>query len=53
MRGTYPVIAGAAMYWYAAMEVLTKAGKSGKLEPLSADMIAAFGTLVLLLGCTS
>jgi hypothetical protein len=47
------VLAGAAMYWRAAMEVSAKAGKNGKLASLSAAMIAAFGLLVLFLDYTS
>lgn len=47
------VIAGAAMYWRAAMEVSVNAGRNGKLASLSAGMIAAFGVLVLFLDYTS
>jgi hypothetical protein len=47
------VVAGAAMYWRAATEVSTKAGRDGKLASLSAAMIAAFGILVLFLDYTS
>ena len=47
------VLAGAILYWRAAMEVSAKAGKSGRLASLSAAMIAAFGVLVLFLDYTS
>lgn len=47
------VVAGAIMYWRAAMEVSTRAGRSGRLATLSAAMIAAFGLLVLFLDYTS
>ena len=47
------VVAGAAMYWRAAMEVSAKAGRNGRLASLSAAMIAAFGLLVLFLDYTS
>ncbi len=47
------VIAGAALYWRAAMEVSAKAGRNGRLASLSAAMIAAFGLLVLFLDYTS
>jgi hypothetical protein len=47
------VVAGAIMYWRAAMEVSAKAGKNGRLASISAGMIAAFGLLVLFLDYTS
>ena len=47
------VVAGAAMYWRAAMEVSARAGRNGRLASLSAAMIAAFGLLVLFLDYTS
>lgn len=47
------VIAGAALYWRAAMAVSLKAGRNGKLASLSAAMIGAFGLLVLFLDYTS
>ena len=47
------VIAGAALYWRAAMEVSAKAGRNGRSASLSAAMIAAFGLLVLFLDYTS
>jgi hypothetical protein len=47
------VIAGAAMYWRAAIGVSAKAGRNGRLASLSAAMIAAFGLLVLILDYTS
>jgi hypothetical protein len=47
------VVAGALLYWRAAMEVSAKAGRNGKLASLSAAMIAAFGLLVLFLDYTS
>ena len=47
------VIAGAALYWRAALEVSAKAGRSGRLASVSAAMIAAFGLLVFLLDYTS
>ena len=47
------VIAGAALYWRAAMEVSAKAGRNGRLASLSAAIIAAFGLLVLFLDYTS
>lgn len=46
------VISGAIMYWRAAREVTTKAGRSGRLASLSAVMIGAFGLFVLLLDYT-
>ncbi len=47
------VVAGAIMYWRAAMEVSTGAGRSRRLASLSAAMIAVFGLLVLFLDYTS
>jgi hypothetical protein len=47
------VVAGAFMYWRAAMEMSAKAGRNGRLASLSAAMIAAFGVLVLFLDYTS
>ena len=47
------VVAGAFMYWRAAIDVSTKAGRNGKLASLSAAMIGAFGLLVLFLDYTS
>ena len=47
------VVAGAGLYWRAAMEVSAKAGRNGRLASLSAAMIAAFGLLVLFLDYTS
>ena len=47
------VVAGAVMYWRAAIDVSAKAGRNGRLASLSATMIAAFGLLVLLLDYTS
>ena len=47
------VLAGAILYWRAAMEVAAKAGTSTRLASLSAAMIAAFGVLVLFLDYTS
>jgi hypothetical protein len=47
------VVAGAIMYWRAAMEVSARAGRNGRLASLSAAMIAAFGLLVLFLDYTS
>ena len=47
------VVAGAIMYWRAAMEVSAKAGRNGRLASISAAMIAAFGLLVLFLDYTS
>ncbi len=47
------VVAGAAMYWRAAMQVSAKAGRNGTLASISAAMIAAFGLLVLLMDYTS
>ena len=47
------VIAGAFMYWRAAIGVSAKAGKSGTLPAVLAAMIAAFGILVLGLDYTS
>jgi hypothetical protein len=47
------VVTGAFMYWRAAVEVSTKAGRNGRLASISAAMIAAFGLLVLFLDYTS
>jgi membrane-bound metal-dependent hydrolase YbcI (DUF457 family) len=47
------VVAGALMYWRAAMEVSAKARRNGKLASVSAAMIAVFGILVLILDYTS
>jgi hypothetical protein len=47
------VVAGAILYWRAAMEVSAKAGRNGRLATFSAAMIAVFGILVLLLDYTS
>ena len=47
------VVAGATMYWRAAMEVSARAGRNGRLASLSATMIAAFGLLVLFLDYSS
>ena len=47
------VIAGAALYWRAAMEVSAKAGRNGRLASFSAALIGAFGLLVLFLDYTS
>jgi hypothetical protein len=47
------VIAGAIMYWRAAMEVSKRAGRNGRLASVSTAMIAAFGLLVLFLDYTS
>ena len=47
------VVAGATMYWRAAMEVSVRAGRNGRLASLSAAMIAAFGLLLLFLDSTS
>ena len=47
------VLAGAWMYWRAALDVSAKAGRSGRLATLSAGMIAAFGMLVLVLDYAS
>ena len=47
------VVAGAIMYWRAAMAVSAKAGRNGRLASISAAMIAAFGLLVLFLDYTS
>ena len=46
------VVAGAAMYWRAAMEVSAKAGRNGRLASISTAMIAGFGLLVLFLDYT-
>jgi|SRR5271163_465094 len=46
------VLAGAFLYWRAAMEVSAKAGRNGRLASLSAAMIAGFGMLVLFLDYT-
>ena len=47
------VLAGAFMYWRAAIDVSAKGGRRGKLASLSAAMIAACGLLVLFLDYTS
>lgn len=47
------VVAGAAMYWRAALDVSARAGRNGRLASLSAALIAAFGLLVLFLDYTS
>ena len=47
------VAAGSILYWRAAMEVSTKAGRNGRLATLSAAMIAAFGLLLLFLDYTN
>lgn len=47
------VIAGAALYWRAALEVSAKAGRSGRLASVSAAIVATFGLLVFLLDYTS
>jgi hypothetical protein len=47
------VVAGAAMYWRAAIVVSTRAGRNGRLASLSAAMIAVFGLLLLFLDYTS
>jgi hypothetical protein len=47
------VVAGAIMYWRAAMQVSARAGRNGRLASLSAALIAAFGLLVLFLDYTS
>jgi hypothetical protein len=47
------VVAGAAMYWRAAMQVSAQAGRNGTLASVSAAVIAAFGLLVLFLDYTS
>lgn len=47
------VLAGAFMYWRAAMEVSAKAGRNGSLASLSGAMLAVFGLLVLYLDYTS
>lgn len=47
------VIAGAILYWRAAMKVSAVAGRKGGLASLSAAMIAVFGVLVLFLDYTS
>jgi hypothetical protein len=47
------VVAGAIMYWRAAMEVSARAGRNRRLASLSAAMIAVFGMLVLFLDYTS
>jgi hypothetical protein len=47
------VVAGATMYWRAAMEVSAIAGRNGRLASLSAAIIAVFGLLVLFLDYTS
>lgn len=47
------VVAGAILYWRAAREVSTKAGRNSRVASLSAIMIAAFGVLVLFMDYTS
>jgi membrane-bound metal-dependent hydrolase YbcI (DUF457 family) len=47
------VVVGAGVYWRSAMQVSTKAGRSGKLASLSASLIAVFGIVVLFLDYTS
>ena len=47
------VVAGAFMYWRAAIAISTKPGGNGKLASLSAAMVGAFGLLVLFLDYTS
>lgn len=47
------VLAGAALYWRAAMEVSATAGRNGRLASISAGLIAAFGLLVLFMDYTS
>ena len=47
------VVAGAFMYWRAALDVSTKAGSNGRPASLSAAMIAVCGLLVLFLDYTS
>jgi hypothetical protein len=47
------VLAGAALYWRAAMEVSSNAGENGKLATCSAAMILIFGIFVLFLDYTS
>ncbi len=47
------VVAGALMYWRAALDVSAKAERNGRLASISAAMIAAFGLLVLFLDYTS
>ena len=47
------VVAGAFMYWRAALEVLVRAGRNAKLASVSAAMIGGFGLLVLFLDYTS
>lgn len=47
------VVAGAALYWRAAMEVSARAGRNGRSASLSAALIATFGLLVLFLDYTS
>jgi phosphoglycerol transferase MdoB-like AlkP superfamily enzyme len=47
------VIAGALLYWRAALDVSTRAGRNGRLASISAAMIAVFGLLVLYLDYTS
>lgn len=47
------VLAGAVMYWRAAIEVSAKAARGGRLASISAAMIAAFGLLVLFLDYSS
>jgi len=47
------VIAGAALYWRAAMETSANAGRNGRLASISAGLIAAFGLLVLFMDYTS
>ena len=47
------VVTGAFMYWRAAMQVSTEAGRDGRLASFSAALIAVFGLLVLFLDYTS
>lgn len=47
------VVAGAAMYWRAAMVVSRIANRDGRVATLSTAMIAGFGFLVLFLDYTS
>jgi len=47
------VVAGAIMYWRAAMEVSARAGRNRRLASISGAMIAVFGLLVLFLDYTS
>jgi len=47
------VVAGAAMYWRAAMDVSARAGRNGRLASLAGAMVMVFGLLVLFLDYTS